>query len=115
VGPGTVEVRTVVEGGSTMVERVVETEVDTLTTVEVCTSVLVTTEISTRVISSVCTEVGPSMVCTEVGPGTVSIEETVRVKESTCVDVLTTEIVVGTILVIVVGSPDTVVVTVVGM
>lgn len=113
VEPGTVEVRMVVEGGSTMVESDVEMEVDTLTTVEVCTSVLVTTEISTRVTSRVCTEVGPSMVCMEVGPGTVSTEETVWVNESTCVDVLTTEIVIGTTLITVVGSPDTVVVKVV--
>jgi hypothetical protein len=52
-------------------------------------------------------------VWTTVGPGTVSIDDTVWVKESTCVDVLVTKIVVGTILVMVVGSPETVVVIVV--
>lgn len=46
-------------------------DVETLVTVEVCKRVLVTKEISTRVISSVWTEVGPSIVCTDVGPGIV--------------------------------------------
>lgn len=74
VGPGIVEVMTLVDGGSTIVDREVEIDVDTLVTVR--SNVLVTTEISTRVIStvvgSVWTEVRPRTVCTEVGPGTVS-------------------------------------------
>jgi hypothetical protein len=77
---------TLVEGGSTIVESEVDTDVETLVTVR--SSVLVTTEISTRV------TVGPSTVWTEVGPGIV--DKTVCVKDSTCVEVLTTEIVVGT-------------------
>lgn len=75
VGPGTVDVMTLVDGGSTVVMREVDIEVETLVTV--CSSVLVTIEISTRVISTVvgrvCTEVGPGTVC--VGPGTVSTTE----------------------------------------
>lgn len=86
VRPGIVEVMTLVDGGSTIVDREVEIDVDTLMTVR--SNVLVTTEISTRVISTVVgsvwtevgpgtvsTEVGPGTVCTEVGPGTVSTTE----------------------------------------
>jgi hypothetical protein len=107
VGPGIIDVMTLIEGGSTIVDKDVEIEVETLVTV--CSSVLVTTEISTRVISTVvggvCTEVGPGTVC--VGPGTVSTTEMIWVV------VLTTEIVVGLSSVIVIISPDTEVVNVV--
>lgn len=107
VGPGIVDVMTLVDGGSTIVDRDVETDVETLVTV--CSRVLVTTDISTRVISTVvgrvCTEVGPGTVC--VGPGTVSTTEI------TWVMVLTTETVVGLSSVIVITSPDIEVVNVV--
>lgn len=70
VGPGSVEVMTLVDGGMTMVEKEVEIDVEVIVTVR--SDVLVTTDISTRVIvgpSRVC--VGPGTVCTEVGPSTV--------------------------------------------
>lgn len=54
VGPGTVVVVVTVDGGSTMVVREVEMEVETVVTV--LSIVLVTTEMSTRV------TVGPSTV-----------------------------------------------------
>ena len=54
VGPGKVVVMKLVEGGSTIVESEVDTDVEMLVTVR--SSVLVTTEISTRV------TVGPSTV-----------------------------------------------------
>lgn len=102
-----VDVMTLVDGGSTMVDRDVEIDVETLVTV--CSNVLVTTEISIRVISIV---VG--RVCTEVGPGTVCVgPRTVSTTEITCVVVLTTEIVVGMSSVIVISSPDIEVVNVV--
>ena len=63
VEPGKVVVMTLVEGGSTIVDREVDTDIEVLVTVR--SSVLVTTEISTRV------TVGPSTVWIEVGPGTV--------------------------------------------
>jgi hypothetical protein len=107
VGPGIVDVMILVEDGSTIVDREVEIDVETLVTV--CCRVLVTTEISTRVISTVvgtvCAKVGPGTVC--VGPGTVSTTE------MTWVVVLTTEIVVGLRSVTVITSPDIEVVNVV--
>lgn len=51
VGPGIVDVMTLVDGGSTIVDRKVETEVETLVTVR--SRVLVITEISIRVTSIV--------------------------------------------------------------